>query len=365
MDSDIERIAPEAAVAPARDGAGSFDIGRDLLCTADATGHFTSLNAGWERLLGWSRDELMARPFIDFVHPDDVERTAAEAAKLSLPDHELVDFENRYRCRDGSWRWLHWSARSDGTTWFAVAFDITDRKEIEKRLRETLNGEHLLAYSQPIVDHHGALAQEELLVRLRSPDDDGVVGPEEFVPDAERAGLIGLVDRWMTRQGLELADRGRVVEVNLSGASLGDEALMADLAAELERRGDVAGRVIFEITETTAIANLDAAQAFTARLAPLGARFALDDFGTGFGSVTYLQRLPVDCLKIDTSFVRGARWRSEDLAVVRAIVAMARELGTTTVAEGVEDGRTLELVRECGVDYCQGYLLGRPAPISA
>jgi PAS domain S-box-containing protein len=341
-------------------------MARDLVCTASADGRFTSLNAGWERLLGWTRDELMARPFIEFVHPEDVDRTAAEAAKVTTPDQELVDFENRYLCRDGGWRWLHWTARSDGSTWFAIAFDVTERKETEERLREALTDEHLLAYSQPIVDHRGAVAQEELLVRLRGPGGNGdVVNPDDFVPDAERAGLIGIVDRWMTRRGLELAERGRVVEVNLSGASLGDESLTAELADELERRGEGAGRVIFEITETTAIENLDAAEAFTERLAPLGARFALDDFGTGFGSVTYLQRLPVDCLKIDTSFVRDARWRADGLAVVRAIVAMARELDTTVVAEGVEDGRTLELLRECGVDYCQGFLLGRPAPVAA
>ena len=365
MERETEPLGPERAVAASRGSEAAFDIGRDLLCTSDSSGYFTSLNKGWERTLGWTREELMERPFIEFVHPDDVERTAAEAAKVTLPDQELVDFENRYRCRDGSWRWLHWSARSDGATWFAIAFDVSEHKETEARLRRVLTDEFLLAYSQPILDQLGVLAQEELLVRLRAPGTDGeVLEPEQFVPDAERAGLIGIVDRWMVHRGIELADRGRVAEINLSGASIGDEALTSDLASDLKIAGEGAGRVILEITETSAIENLDAARDFATRLAGLGCRFALDDFGTGFGSVTYLRLLPVDYLKIDTAFVRGARKRVEDLAVIRAIVAMARELGARTVAEGIEDAETLQLLREAGVDYCQGYLLGRPAPLA-
>ena len=366
MDSGSERMAPEDALVPRHTQQEPFDIGRDLLCTTDASGYFTTLNAGWERLLGWTRDELMARPFIEFVHPDDVERTAGAAAKVTSPDYELVDFENRYLHRDGTWRWLQWSARSDGEMWFALAFDITERKETEARLRRVLTDEFLLAYSQPIVDHLGIRAQEELLVRMREPSGNGdVIGPEDFVPDAERTGLIGVVDRWMARQGVAVAGSGRVADVNLSGSSIGDEDVTAAIAVDLEAAGDGARRVIFEITETAAIENLDAACAFTDRLGELGCRFALDDFGTGFGSVTYLRRLPVDYLKIDSSFVRDASRSPEDRAVIRAIVAMARELGAQTVAEGIEDSETLALLRDCGVDYCQGYLLGRPAPLPA
>ena len=118
-------MAPEDALVSAQTQRLAFDIGRDLLCTSDANGYFTTLNAGWERVLGWTREELMARPFVEFVHPDDVERTAAEAAKITDLDYEIIDFENRYRHRDGGWRWLHCSARSDGEMWFALAFDIT------------------------------------------------------------------------------------------------------------------------------------------------------------------------------------------------------------------------------------------------
>jgi PAS domain S-box-containing protein len=342
-----------------------FDFERDLLCMADASGYFTSLNGGWERLLGWTKEELMSRPFLDFVHPADRERTREQASKVRGAGYELVHFENRYRARGGGWRWLRWSAHSDGEAWFAVAFDITERKEAEERLRGLLTDEHLLAYSQPILDQRRrSVVQEELLVRLRGRmSGDGVMAPAEFLPDAEACGLIGVVDRWMVAQGLVLATRGRRAEVNLSARSIGDEALTKELEKAVGRAGESAQNLIFEITETAAIEHLDAARDFAERLTRLGCRFALDDFGTGFGSLTYLRHLPVGYLKIDASFVRDLASSREDQAMVRGIVAIARELGVLTVAEGIEDEVTLRLLRGYGVDYAQGYLIGRPAPL--
>src|SRR5204863_8652826 len=118
---------------------------------------------------------------------------------------------------------------------------------------------------------------------------------------------------WMAGRGSVLAGGRGVGEVNAAGVSIGDEGLVAELAYGLEVAGEGARRVIFEVTETAAIENLDAARAFADRVAALGCRFALDDFGTGFGSVTYLRHLPVDYLKIDTRFVQGASERPEDL----------------------------------------------------
>jgi len=338
---------------------------RDLLCTANADGYFTSLNTGWERVLGWTREELKSRPFIDFVHPSDRERTLEQSARVSHRDYEFVNFENRYRAKGGTWRWLRWNARSDGSTWFAVAFDVTEEKERERRLRRSLTDEYLLAYSQPIVEQwDGSVAQEELLVRMRAPSEEGgILTPDEFLPDAERYGLISVVDRWMVSRGVAMALRGRRAEVNLSAQSIGD----ADFAAELEeavmRAGSAAENLILEITETAALEHLDAAREFAVRLTRLGCRFALDDFGTGFGSLTHLRRLPVRYLKIDSSFVQNIVHDVEDQGLVRGIVAIARELGVLTVGEGVEDEGTLSLLRESGVDYAQGFLLGCPAPL--
>src|SRR5436190_17799810 len=305
----------------------------------------------------------MSRPFIDFVHPSDRESTVEQAEKLGRKDYEVVNFENRYRARGGSWRWLRWSARSDGETWFAVAFDITEEKETERRLRRTLTGDHLLAYSQPILDQRRrSIVQEELLVRMRVAH-DGVIDPKDFLPEAERCGLVGIIDQWMVSQGVAMARRGRRAEVNLSARSLGDGDLMTELqVAILGARGS-AQDLIFEITETAAFEHFDAALDFAERLTRLGCSFALDDFGTGFGSLTHLRRLPVRFLKIDRSFIRDVAHDSQDQAMVRGIVAIARELGVLTVAEGIEDEATLALLRDYGVDYAQGFLIGRPAPI--
>jgi PAS domain S-box-containing protein len=346
-------------------GSNGFQIERDLLCTVNSDGYFTSLNSGWERVLGWTREELMSRPVVDFIHPSDRQRTADEMAQVSHPDYEVVNFENRYRARGGGWRWLRWSARADGETWFAVAFDVTEEKEVEARLRGVLTEEYLLAYSQPILDHRrGQVVQEELLVRLRGPSaSDDVLSPAAFLPEAERCGLIGLVDRWMSAHAVALSRQGRRAEVNLSAVSLGDEEFTASLERWISRAGVNPGNIVFEITETAALEQLDLAVAFADRLTRLGCQFALDDFGTGFGSLTHLRLLPVRFLKIDTSFVRNVSSSREDQAIVRGIVAIARELGVRTVAEGIEDAGTLELVSDYGVDFAQGFHIGRPAPV--
>ena len=346
--------------------APEFRIERDLIATVDENGYFTSLNTAWERVLGWRREELMKRPLFDFVHPEDRERTAEEARKIDLPDYEVVDFENRYLTKDGKWRWLRWSARSDGHTWFTVAFDIDEQKATEARLRALLTSENLLAYSQPIVEAHGGrLVQEELLARVRTPDDqDLVLLPEGFVPAAERHGLIGLVDREMLAKGVRLAAGGRHAEVNLSAQSICDEDLARALERLLADAGEAAERIVFEITESDAIRHLDAAEEFAGRMVRLGCRFALDDFGTGYGSLTYLRHLPVQFLKIDSTFVRDLASNTADQAMVRSIVAIAREFGLRTVAEGVEDALALKLLRKYGVHNVQGYLMGRPKPVS-
>jgi len=340
-----------------------FDISRDLVCTASADGYFLSLNAAWERTLGWSRERLLGHPFIEFVHPDDVEETTRVSALVSEPDTELVDFENRWRTIDGGWRWVRWSAHADGSTWFAVGRDVTEQKEIEQRLGEILTDDRLLTYGQPIVDGRvGSIVQRELLVRLQSAD-GAVVAPSDFVPDAERCGLIGIIDRHMVAEGIARARRGERSEVNLSAHSLVDEELIDGIERELGGNG--AGKnLVFEITETAAIENLDAAREFAGRLGHLGCRFALDDFGTGYGSLAYLRRLPLNLVKIDQSFVTRMTESQADRKLVRGIVAMAREFDLRTVGEGIEDGRTLELLCEFGVDYLQGFHIGRPEPLA-
>ena len=178
-------------------------------------------------------------------------------------------------------------------------------------------------------------------------------------------GLIGVVDRWMLRQALGMARQGRVANLNISARTIGDPDLIEEICEAMTAVPEHAPKVIFEITETAAIENLDAAREFTGRLLPLGCRFALDDFGTGFGSLTYLRHLPVEFLKIDQSFVRDVLSDADDRSMVRSVVAIARELRLRTVAEGVENRPTLDLLCDFGVDEMQGYLFGLPAPVAA
>jgi PAS domain S-box-containing protein len=358
---------PDRDNVPADGEPLRFEIDRDLIGTIDSNGYFTSLNAAWERVLGWSREELMSRPFIEFVHPEDAGRSAREALNVSLPDYELLGFENRYRTKGGGWRWLRWSARSDGETRFCVAFDVTERRQAEARLRRLLTSGNLLAYAQPIVDARGgSLVQEELLARVMSPANRSVIIlPHAFVPLAERHGLIGLVDRQMFDEGVRIASQGRHAEINLSAQSICDEDFARRLEEVMSTGAPSAERIVFEITESAAIEHLDAARDFADRMTRLGCRFALDDFGTGYGSLTYLRHLPVQFLKIDTTFVRNLASSPDDQAMVRSIVAIAREFGLRTVAEGVEDGTALKLLREYGVHNVQGYFTGRPAPLAS
>ena len=189
-----------------------------------------------------------------------------------------------------------------------------------------------------------------------------LIAPDRFIPTAERFGLIGEIDRWVTDAGLRLAIAGTPVAINLSGRSIGDEAIIAATHAAVAR-GLAPGAVIFEITETAALRNLAAARAFAATLAHDGCAVALDDFGTGFGSFTYLKHIPARYLKIDIDFVRELTTSDTDQEVVQAIVGIARSLGKLTIAEGVENPETLTLLREYGVDYAQGFHIARPQPL--
>lgn len=256
-----------------------------------------------------------------------------------------------------------------------ISTDITERKRLEDRLREQLEFEdfisramsdgRLVAYSQPIVDARTAmLIEEELLVRLVGSDGE-VMAPDSFLPQAQRFGMMPLIDRFMVARGIELAQAGRHVAVNLSANSIGDRSTMDAIARELRRAGDLDGRVSFEITEHAALASLDIAERFSDEMKLLGCQVALDDFGTGFGTFTELRRIALHSLKIDISFVRGLLTNKRDESVVRMIVRIAKEFGLITTAEGVENAETLSRLVELGVDQVQGYLIGEPAPAAA
>ncbi len=190
-----------------------------------------------------------------------------------------------------------------------------------------------------------------------------VIAPGSFLPVAEKYGLITEIDRWVATQAIRLAATGRRVEANLSAATIGSLDILPLIESELRATGADPANVIFEITETALMGDVEAGEAFAKGVTDLGCGLALDDFGTGFGSFTYLKRLPIGYLKIDIEFVRDLLTNSANQHLVRAIISLAKAFKIQTVAEGVEDEGTWEFLRQEGVDFGQGFHLGRPAPI--
>jgi len=239
-----------------------------------------------------------------------------------------------------------------------------------EEIRSALDRDRFELYSQPIVDlRTGAVAQHELLLRMRGRDNE-IIAPSSFLPVAERFDLVQAIDRWVVGQAVSLIGRRREegnplrVAVNLSGRSMGDPALTSFLRSELGQGPAVADDLVLEVTETAATANMDHARSFAERIARIGCRLALDDFGSGFGSFYYLKYLPVNYLKIDGEFVRKLETGRIDQEVVRAIVRLAGSVGTRTIAEYVGDQPTYDLLSDYGVDYAQGFHVGAPRPVA-
>jgi EAL domain-containing protein (putative c-di-GMP-specific phosphodiesterase class I) len=190
-----------------------------------------------------------------------------------------------------------------------------------------------------------------------------LISPWEFLPVAEEFGLITEIDRWVIDRATEIAAAGDAVQLNVSGRSIGAPGLVDHIKHALQATGADPEKIVFEITETALVSAELAARAFVEGLHALGCKVALDDFGTGYGGFTYLKQLPVDFLKIDIEFVLDVRTNSASRNVIQSIVSLAAGFGLKTVGEGVEDEASLNLLRELGVDYAQGFHIGRPAPL--
>jgi EAL domain-containing protein (putative c-di-GMP-specific phosphodiesterase class I) len=245
------------------------------------------------------------------------------------------------------------------------------RQPWSDRIRDALEYDRFVLYLQPILDlASNTISHGELLLRMRDHRNK-LIPPATFLPTAERAGLIHEIDRWVVRRAIDLvaADRTPVagaVAVNLSGASVtGDEHLLEVIESELQRTGVNPEKLIFEVTETAAIANMPEAASFARDLTRLGCSLALDDFGTGFSSFYYLKHLPVRYIKLDGEFIQNLPRSKVDEHVVRAIVEVARSLDIKTVAESVADDATIKLLRKHRVDYAQGFHIGRPSRIGS
>ena len=187
--------------------------------------------------------------------------------------------------------------------------------------------------------------------------------PGSFLPVAENFGLIGEIDRWVVPEALRLAASGRRVHANLSAESISNVDLLSLIERDMRETKADPANVVFEITETALMTNLEAGEVFAHGLAELGCGLALDDFGTGFGSFTYLKSMPFTYLKIAIDFVRDITSNPASKHLVKATVGLARDFGHETIAEGVEDAKTLGVLKNYGVDFAQGFHLARPAPL--
>lgn len=198
-----------------------------------------------------------------------------------------------------------------------------------------------------------------------------MIPPGSFMPAAERFGLMPLIDRWVVRNALALCARhartgdGHRIStfaINVSGASLGDGEFAAYVRQQFDAHKVPPEIICFEITESSAIANLDAAKCFIKSLKEVGCRFSLDDFGTGMSSASQLKHLDVDFIKIDGSFVKEVKHSAIDRAMVEMITRLGKITGKAVAAEYAETDEIVQMLRDLGVDYAQGFAIGKPEP---
>lgn len=350
--SIIHTLQPAPALA-ARLGGDDFAMVYPGLSVADAIVLTRALNQAMVRL-GAGEGEAGLRG-----------RLSASVGLVSFPEHgadadsllanaEIALAQARAK---GHGSWHLYSA--DDPYHEVVGRRAFWRAEIES----ALEWQRFTLHFQPIrhIDS-GEIRHYEALLRLRNADGK-LVPPGLFIDVAEGTGLIRRIDQWVienvVRVTATLPTHIRVA-LNLSSRSFDDDVAFETMQAALARHGLPGNRLLLEITETAALANFSSALRIMARFRGLGCAFGLDDFGVGYSSFQYLKELPVDFVKIDGSFIKGLTTNPDDVVFVRALNQAVKGYGKATVAEFVEDEATLDILRGIGVDYAQGYLIGRP-----
>jgi PAS domain S-box-containing protein len=350
-----------------------------IICVKDRDHRYQLVNREFEEWCGIESDRIVGHlaqdmPWAPLFHDGHAKDQLVLEGGQTMQDEETVSRDGRERVflttrfplldQDGE---IHAVC--------TMSTDISERRLEERAKRERLQCSELIysalaqdrfvLHAQPIVRLATMKPTSvELLIRMRKrPGSDELLAPGEFLPAAERFGLIAVIDEWVIDHAIALAAGGRSVTVNVSAKTISDSRQVDRIEQAVIDHPGSPRNLVFEITETAVADNLDAARTFAMRLRKLGCAIALDDFGVGHGTFTYLKHLPVDYLKIDMQFVRDLLSDEADRQVVEAIVGVARQFRIETVAEGVEDEATLDELREMGVDYAQGYWIGRPQPL--
>ncbi|MGD8590258.1 MAG: EAL domain-containing protein, partial [Chromatiales bacterium] len=270
---------------------------------------------------------------------------------------------------------MYQAKESGRDRWHLFALDDQMREQMSERLtwkekiEQALMDSAFQLYYQPILEiKTGLISHYEVLIRMRERD-GSLAMPGHFIPIAERTGQIHSIDRFVLRETIgQIAHLAKItgqeinLAINLSGRVVDDPELLPLLKQLLNLSGVKPQNLVFELTETATLADMASAEQLMHELRDLGCRFAMDDFGVGFSSFYYLRELPLDIVKIDGSFIRQLPTSPEDRIFVKALTELASGLHKLTVAEFVEDAETLEMVRQIGVDYAQGYYIGQPQP---
>ncbi len=270
-----------------------------------------------------------------------------------MADADLAMYQAKEK---GRGRWHLFSSEDEGRE------RANARVIWSERIAGALRDERFELHFQPLMEiASGKVWRAEALLRMRDPQGE-LVMPDSFIPIAEENGQIEAIDHWVLANAIALMQKYPEISlsVNLSANALQDPSLPPDVKRMLKRYAVDPKRLTFEITETIAINRLSNAIHLMGEIQQLGCRFALDDFGSGYASYAYLRQLPVNDVKIDGAFIRDIAHSQEDQIFVRAVTDMAHGMGKRVVAEFVENEEIVDVLRELGVDFAQGYFIGRP-----
>jgi PAS domain S-box-containing protein len=353
-------------------------------------GRFLDVSAALCTSLGYEKDRLLSAEPPAIVHPDDVDAHRELFARLLAGEQTAVRGMRRYLDADGRTLTMRESVAllRDGSgrpDAFVVQLDeahdldtpeVVDA-EVEPApaatgaplngdaMRRALEDDLFELHCQPVLDlRTNDVTQYELLIRMRT-EDGRLILPEAFLGPARRAGLAHAIDRWVVRKAVRLLAGNEHVslEVNLSPEAVHDPELAAMIEEELTAAAIDPARLVLEVAGNTAVDSLEETRALAKRLRALGCKFALDDFRSNFGSFRLVRELPLDYLKLDGELVGALAESRTSQLIVKALVDVAAGTGMSTVAVFVSDEETVRLLRQLGVDYAQGYTVGRPRPV--